>query len=852
MPLLPGLTSFSEDAPDASGRIGSPRVQVNPNALAAPDLHPSAAPVNTYNRPQDDGLGRLAEGLSWFSSSLQHFGEAREANLRSTAPDRIAQVAAPHVGDPEGMREALRTNPDVQDEMAQRHGMALVGQQRADIGADDLKADYETNFDKLNGNFDDFLKAHVQKALGPNPTPAESAGFMTRMGPAVNALRQQYTKDRVEAVQKQQSDQIYGSFNATLNASIDANATPEQALGAIRKTMETNSFFSNKTPDEQNALLVQNLQRRLDGMKDAKFEDVEKTYNLITGVLTTPTVDPKTGQVKALKDDTAVGALANQVLAHATEEFAKREEIARQGAKADIHELARTASPGFKDALQKFNEAHPRWTTPGWTENMTYAWEEAQRKSRIDLAKRQAQVAEDNQKNAVISDNVMPALASGEGHALVDRPYMAKDGTQATYTVKDQLEDGVKTAQRQIDEKFAGNPQAKFQAETQLYGENPVKNKQWETLLKSAPGAASVAVQAGQSLPPSLAKGYELYKQMAAASPGLVAKHTDEKSQAFFEIAKIAESTGYAPDAPSALALAARATANPTTANDTAGTARKDVQLAVTQALRGGLFGTNLSGAGNGSGPVNEATELALVLHRATGMNSDVAAQEAVKVVQNNYVKINGNAVRIAGKDVPKNFGDLASQYVDAFYENNREKLQAEGIGKGDLTIQNIAGGLNWQIFGTNGMMLPFSMKGRAFTPQALAQIQYGNTLAADAAARDKLEHRYDPLLTIGNPDNGGLTVGPLFTQGATPAQERLVKEEARKKYQEQQDKSSQSEVALEKTLGKEADRLATAQTRKGAMTFTKSSQDIGTPNFPPLVDGDRPLLEAWDKNQGN
>ncbi len=784
MARIPGLTPFEEDAPDASGRSGSPRVQVNPNALAAPDLHPSAAPVNTYHHPQDTGMGRVGEALSALNPALLRFGESYVKNNGSTADDRVAQTLAPHVGNPVAMREAMRSNPDVQDQMAQRHGAALVGQQTADTGADAMKADYATNFDKLNGNFDDFLKAHVQKALGPNPTPAESAGFMTRMGPAVNALRAQYTKDKVEAVQKQQSDQIYGSFNATLNASLDANATPEQALGAIRKTMETNSFFSNKTPDEQNALLVQNLQRRLDGMKDAKFADVEKTYNLITGVLTTQTTDPKTGQIRSLRDDTAVGGLASQVLAHATQEYSNRERMAHADEAAKIHELAKTADPSFPDAMKAFNDAHPRWASPAHTEAMSYAFEQAKAKAGVELAKRQAQAAEDRQKNAIISSNALPALQSGEGHALVDRPYMAKDGTQATYTVKDQLDDGVKTAQRQIDEKFAGNPQAKFQAETQLYGENPVKNKQWETLLKSAPGAASIAVQAGQNLPPSLAKGYELYKQMSAASPGLVAKHADEKSQVFFEIAKIAESTGYAPDANSALALAARATANPTTANDTAGTARKDVQLAVTTQLRGGIFGTNLSGAGNGSGPVNEATELALVLHRATGMNSDVAAQEAVKVVQNNYVKINGNAVRIAGKEVPKNFGDLAGQYVDAFYENNKDKLKAQGIGKGDLTIQNIAGGLNWQIFGANGTMLPFSMKGRAFTPQALAQIQNSNSLAADAAARDRLAHRYDPTIQFGNPDTG-VSIGPLFTQGVTKAQEAEVQKARERVYQE-------------------------------------------------------------------
>ncbi len=769
MPNVPGLTSMNDDGAPANRRLGG-RVQVD-TRIPEEQLRPSATPVNTFARPTDGGLMKLGEGLAALNPKILELGIGVMQNHEQKAGDREAVVTAQFAGDPEGLRAAIASDPELKGTMAGRHGEAVAGQGVADKLAAAMKEDYATNFDKVAGNFDEFIQGHVKGALGDNPSGPAAHGFMTRMGPAISELRTQYAKDHAEGVVKAQNDQIYGSFNATLNASLDANATPEATHKALRQTMETNALLAHKTPEEQNALLVQNLGRRLESMKDAKFEDVEKTYRLIKGVLTTPTTDDRTGQVKSLRDDTAVGAQAAQVLAHAEDLYASREHVEMTGATARLHELARRGDPSFHDELRKFNEAHPRWTSPAWSEGMTYQFEEAKRRADVELAKRQAQVAEDRQKNSVIAFDVLPALQNGTGHVLTDKTYLAKDGTQAVMSVKDQLDEGVKTAQRMIDEQYKGKPpEAKLAAEANLYGPNPVKNEAWERTLKGGRTAASTVVANGGQLPPMLADAYKLYKDLSAQSPGLVQKHVDRDTARFYEVARIAQDAKIAPDDNSALALAARVEHDATFRADTSGTSKRDIDDKTRIALRGGLFGTNWVGSSNGDAVAAEAAELAHILHRGMGLNIDEAVKQAVASVPKNYVKINGNAVRIGDKAVPGNFEELANQYVRSFYDQNKDKLKAQGISPGDLTIQAVNGTPNWTIFGANGTMLPFMLKGRTFTPASLATVQQGNTLAAEGAARDALAHRYDPTFQL-----GPISVGPLFPGGMTKAQEAEV-----------------------------------------------------------------------------
>lgn len=75
----------------------------------------------------------------------------------------------------------------------------------------------------------------------------------------------------------------------------------------------------------------------------------------------------------------------------------------------------------------------------------------------------------------------------------------------------------------------------------------------------------------------------------------------------------------------------------------------------------------------------------------------------------------------------------------------------------------------------------PFTADAQRAYEDALAK-----TDATNVKAREDLLKSYMPWAMLGNPDNGGLSIGPLFPRGATPGQEKLIEEARRLKYKQQ------------------------------------------------------------------
>lgn len=789
MANVPGLIPAQDDPTQAPDKVGG-RVQTNDNTPQAPLPKPVAAPVNTFARAPaftDPGLQRLADSLGQLSNGFYSFGDAA---AEADKPKQLGIATQKLAGrTPDEQKQILADDPTLHGAVAERFAHGIIGSTSADQDANALRSAYATQFDKDGGNFDQFVNGYVRSVLDKEKDPTFARAYMERMQPTVDALRQEHTKYLAERTVTDQNNLIYGKFQSTVNEALERNASPEQALAAVRQTMGTIDTVAKRTPAEQEQILVQMLGRQVEALKDAP--DYDKRYQMLEGILNAKTVDPRTGQARSLLDDQTVGAKAHEIMGQAATIFSHRDEAMKLDSEDAVFKLARTADPGFAAARDQFAKDHPRWAEPGKLERWNHEFFAAGERIKKETADRLAQIQEDNQKNAILGNAAMPALAKGDGLNLQDKTYIDKNGSMRVYSADDQRKDATQILQRKIDEGFAGwksdpqKAQAKFTVEVQLYGQNGLKNKTWEDQLKNGPAAASTITAAGGDIPPALGQSFELYRNLHAASPTLLAKHIDGKSQAFFEIARVGMETGMAADQKQALAMAARATQDPQWDRSLPDQRKQDTMDQAKRQLTGFMGFGGLANTTNSDEVTGKVVENAWVLHKAWGIPMDKAIEQAAPGVKATYIEVNGNAVFVGSREVPRYFEALAEKYVDRYWEQNRETLEKQSISKGDLTLFAVNGTPNWQIIPRGAPHVAQGTSGAQFSIGDLYETARSIQGHAEAVARTAAEHRYDPYVVLGDPDNGGLRIGPYFKNGATKAQEEEVKKAARRIHNE-------------------------------------------------------------------
>lgn len=790
MANVPGLIPTQDDPMASPDKLGG-RVQTDDRIPQAPLPKPVASPVNTYARPPaftDPGLQRLADSLGQLSNGIFAFGDAA---AEADKPKQLGIATQKLAGrTPDEQRQILAEDPALHGAVAERFAHGIIGSNSADQDANALRSAYATQFDKDGGNFDQFVNGYVRSVLDKEKDPTFARAYMERMQPTIDALRGEHTKYLAERTVTDQNNLIYGKFQSTVNEAMERGASPEQTLAAIRQTMGAIDVVAKRTPAEQEQILVQMLGRQVEALKDAP--DYEKRFQMLQGILNAKTVDPRTGQERSLLDDQTVGGAAHTVLTQATTLFTKRDEMANSTAVSSVTDLAHNADPTFEAARDKLIKEHPTWVTAEGIERMNTAFSAAKERKAKEYAKAVAEQTEQNQKTGILSSQAYPALVTGEGMSIGPRTYVDKTGVVTTYTAEDQRKDAAEILQRQIEQKYPGwktdpqQAQQKLAAEVQLYGQNGIKNKDWENQLKNGPAAATTPTAAGGDIPPALMKSYQLYRDLRAASPELLQRHLDDRSQRFFEVARVAQETGLGADAKQALALAAVAAHDQKLDKTMPDQNIRDTMDQAKRQLAGFMGFGGLANTTNADEPIRKVVALASVLNTALGIPMDKAIEQAAPGVKATYAKVNGNAVFVGSREVPHNFEDLASQYVDRYWEQNREVLEKQHISKGDLTLFAANGTPNWMIVPRGAPHVASDTAGAGFSPSDLYDIARNNYDRAAAKAREEQERRYEPWFVIGDPDKGGTTVGPLFKNGATPAQEALVKDAARKKYQRQ------------------------------------------------------------------
>jgi hypothetical protein len=235
--------------------------------------------------------------------------------------------------------------------------------------------------------------------------------------------------------------------------------------------------------------------------------------------------------------------------------------------------------------------------------------------------------------------------------------------------------------------------------QVESFSSNNLTNPKWENVLQGGQVAATQVTTSGGKPPAQLKDGTDLYMRLHAANPALLDHHIkDTKEREFYESYRIA--TQYAGlDHEQAVQTAMMATSEIEKAPSAAMQQRyDDIQQRANSVKLGGIspFGINFFGStpDNSGYAAGEIARLGQFYAR-NGLNTEKSLEEATKRFKATHTEVNGSMIYTAGRDIPKNFAEIASHAIENY---TKDFGTDEGLDASDLTIRQATNGNGWII----------------------------------------------------------------------------------------------------------------------------------------------------------
>lgn len=261
--MVPGLRTLQR------GRGSNPlpnrrRVQTDTRVRQAPGLNPQAqridnfvqplAPRNDFHAEDARDLGRLADALSGFGPSLARLGAAFEERQEEDSYAKAQKAVLSRT--PEQLQEDVKAGrvPELQT----ARGMEVFGERSAYFLRDQLIEQYETNFDRDGGNFEEFVTAQVAPFLeqyGNDRLWMEN--FAKTVQPQIDRLRNVHEKYRQGLTIEGRKQEVHGVWYERTTAQAADGVAPADVAAGVFAEFKTNRDYARLTYKEQQELVMQ-------------------------------------------------------------------------------------------------------------------------------------------------------------------------------------------------------------------------------------------------------------------------------------------------------------------------------------------------------------------------------------------------------------------------------------------------------------------------------------------------------------------------------------------------------------------------------------------------------------------
>lgn len=685
MALLPGLQRQQNSTVAGGGTRQSVRRAQAPELDARQITSPVASPVDTFVAPprpsQDNPFLQLAGALQDFSPALRQIVE-READrgrqvIEARAEGRIGGMTLQEANEAVSRGDM----PEWSNPFFRAQFMRLYGERAGRDAALARVQQYETGFDKLNGNIDQFIAEGAQGGLGEfQDNPFYQQAFARTYGSIADRLRAQNVDDKTTQVKTKSQDLVASQF-FTIYDTLQNTGTysPERLQQAFTSAINSNAQLNVLTKAQQDDLLAPFIQARADA------GDVDTVRYLLTN---------DRGGVGALGKTRKYAIRAGDWIEQAEGNRIKANQKVQTGTLIDDNAAIDAGTYTPEMGRQRVDAG---LITPAQMVANVSRSQENQRQAQARLAalqdKQEFRFRSQEAEQSAQGD-AYQAFLQGSTHAIRDVEIPNAEGTGTKTLSAEALKD--QAVQQFYDQSDAraqrlaaeGKPLSvgdKAVYDASFFARAGLPDKRLQAALTEARmGINSAALQAGTQDVSKLQAGLEAYMSVQARDPQFAATLAQSEEDGLFweDMRKLTQyrRMDVQQAAQTALLLqqnsAARSMAMSRTDYDA-------VDTAVRGALGGGSFPWSDSPARD------EGTARAFILdqyraNRALGLSSADAAADAEKALTSNYTAINGWLVPTFSKNYPPDIGQMLQDRLDEVYK----LLPPEaGISKGNLRV---------------------------------------------------------------------------------------------------------------------------------------------------------------------
>ncbi|KAB0573123.1 hypothetical protein [Brucella pituitosa] len=697
MTKLPGLTRH-DDRPSIGSANGG--MKQNPFKLPSVQLQPQARPVDTYSRPQapetgGSGLMQLSEALAQISPNLQSFLADRTDKAKKDAEDKANRRLSGMSF--EEARSAIDSGKmsEMDNPWFKAAAMNQIGERLAYTRVNELTKEYETNFDKDKGDLESFIRERMAGDLekyGDSPHFVRAYNtIMNNFSVKANTIQAQH---QTEQIKQDTISGVYDVFSGKARTMLGEGKSEAEVVAALRAEYSGNRELLKIDYKDQDREMV-----RL-----AESFANEGNVKMAEAILNSERTGDDGTKLGSLASNREFQNDANRILLSAKNRMENNNEEATRDRRFNFWDSARQGKLD-REELTGWHKANPG------------AFSEAQVQSLINQSDNyNAQIAKEaseaNQKLALaerakksetdLLTKNMETASRGMVPYLEEATVFTKTGETKTVSVDDQKKAIAKETVDRTEwlvKNGKANPDQAFDMQVESFSSNNLTNPKWENVLRSGPIAATQVTTSGGKAPAQLKDGTDLYMRLHSANPGLLEQHIkNDKTREFYESYRIA--TQYAGlDHEQAVQTAMMATSEIEKApSASVKQSYEQIDEKARRVSAGGWdtwFGTIGGKHPDNSGYVSGEIARLGKFYARNGLDSDQALEEASKRFNATHTDVNGSMIYTAGRDIPKNFGEMASHAIEQYAA---EFGGDEGFESSDLTIRQATNGNGWLI----------------------------------------------------------------------------------------------------------------------------------------------------------
>lgn len=789
MARLPGLTPHFEDRPQAGGRNKS-RVPVDAPSTRPQRLSPTANPVSTYARPptppNTNRWLQLAESLSAISPGLNRMLE-EQADARKEEAENLANRRLGGMSFEEAQKAVKEgTIPEMKNPWFEAAFMKQYGERLAHQRASEIASIYETEFDKENGNFDQFIAERMKADLdehGDNKFFASSyLQVMNRFNVSAQSKHQEFLAGRTKDETFQGT---YETFLGTARQMMEEGSSAEQIAEALRGKYEGNRELLNVPFKEQDRELVRVAQALAE----------EGHYEIVKALLSTERVAADGTKLGALANNREFSADASRILQRAERVMFDNNEKISFDKRMGFFDQSFTGKLD-REELEAWHKENPGALTDGQVQTLI-----TRNQSVIEAERKEAEKQRDKllleqqsaRSHEALEQADLAAAEEGLAPFLEDGIVLDEKGETKVISAekrKEALADNLVERIRERSEAGKLTPEQAFEAEVKVFTANNLTHPQWKSVLGAGGVTAATFAISGGEVPPALKEGTQLYMKLHAQNPRLLQKHVPDKAAMdFYEAYRIATQYGRMSES-QAYQQAATITNDPDKYESVYMRQRYDDIDDAVKDLRSNGF-VRFFGFGNGkadnAGYVGNEISRVAQFYARNGLGASEAIEEAKKRFQDTHHQINGWWVYTADRDVPPDFDKLVGASIASYVE---EFGKDEGVDADDLSIRPATNGSGgWQIIHRLTGAPVENSERRYITNRSLIEdekdrIEKRRKEVIDETNRQIESGRYDPWLVI----NENTFFGP-FLGNHSKEEEALVRRRAKEIHEQRQKK---------------------------------------------------------------